>query len=118
MLNRRVTLPTPKQLDPDTAITGGQIEYAYFHDESLTAYMRGGAISETIPLAGLEPADAQLAEAFMAMLVRLMSDEVTGGTAKGRVEADRKAAEEEKARQEREAREAAAAPEERGGGRP
>jgi hypothetical protein len=84
MLNRKVTLTTPKQLDADTQITGGAIDYCYFSEEAMTPYMRGGAVSETIPLAGLEPADAQLAEDFMAMLVRLMGEEISQGTAKGR----------------------------------
>jgi hypothetical protein len=82
VLNRKVTLTAPKLLDADTQITGGSIDYCYFTDGVMTPYMRGGSAYESIPLDGLQPADKKMAEDFMAMLVRLMGDEITLGTAK------------------------------------
>lgn len=81
-INRKVTLSVPKQIDADTQITGGSIDYTYWTDAGLRPHLRGGEVSEWIPLEGLSPADQKLVEDFMALQVRLTAEEITNGTAK------------------------------------
>ena len=101
-MKRKITLTTPKlSADGNSQIIGADLAYCYFDPGALRVYMNDGALCETIPLEGMEPADRQLAADFADMLARVTGVEIETAPAKGRV------------REAEEAREAARQEEER-----